>query len=286
MATTIDRLPGSMPVSEVSYHGSAALYGRSGTGKTTLSSTWPKPILFLNIKDNGTDSISDVEDIDVKHINTTEELHEVILWLHKQAQRGKLIYKTVVLDTMTQLQGIMINELGEELGIKKKTGKAPGDFGSLRKQDWGKISGDLKAVIMDIRNLPVESVFIAQERIFNMGDEEDDGVNMLMPEVGNRLMPSVNSDLCASVSIIGNTFIRLKVTKDRVKGSIVRTVEKQYCLRIGPNEVYTTKLRKPKGITVPDYIIDPNYTELKAIMKGKLNGSQIEKKQSRNANKS
>jgi hypothetical protein len=73
MATTVrrgDRAPNSKPVQEVKYNGSTALYGRSGTGKTTLSASWPKPILYLNIKDNGTDSISDVEDIDVVHIDS------------------------------------------------------------------------------------------------------------------------------------------------------------------------------------------------------------------------
>jgi hypothetical protein len=41
----------------------------------------------------------------VVDIETSEDLQEQILWLHKKASKGKLIYKTVVLDTMTQLQG-------------------------------------------------------------------------------------------------------------------------------------------------------------------------------------
>lgn len=274
MATTVrkkkgkrgGRAPGSKPVSEVKYHGSTTLYGRSSTGKTTLASTYPKPILYFNIRDNGTDSISDVEDIDVVEIETSEELKEQILWLHKQAERGKLIYKTVVLDTMTQLQSILVEEMGEK---KKLKGKRAGDFGTLHKQDWGAIAGDLKAVIMNIRNLPVESVFIAQERVFNAGDEEDDGLDQLMPEVGTRLMPSVNSDLCASVSVIGNTFIKVKVTREKdAKGKKVKRIEKIYCLRLGPNEVYTTKIRKPKGIEAPDYIVDPTFRKIKKIMKG------------------
>lgn len=272
MATTVresDRMPGSKPVGEVKYHGSTALYGRSGSGKTTLSATWPKPILFLNIKDNGTDSIADEEDIDVKHIESSDDLKEVILWLHKKAERGKLVYKTVVLDTMTQLQQLLVSELGEKKGLNKPGKKKAGDFGSFTKQDWGLIAGDLKSAIMDIRNLPLESVFIAQERVFNAGDEEDDGADQLMPEVGCRLMPSVNSDLCASVSIIGNAFIRLKSTKEKVDGKTVKKIEKQYCLRVGPNEVYTTKIRKPKGIAAPDFIVDPTYKKIRAVMKGK-----------------
>jgi hypothetical protein len=272
MATTVrrgDRAPNSKPVQEVKYNGSTALYGRSGTGKTTLSASWPKPILYLNIKDNGTDSISDVEDIDVVHIDSSEDLQEQILWCHKQASKGKLPYKTIVLDTMSQLQGILVVELAEKLKLKLPKGKKPGDFGSLTRQHWGVISGDMKAVIMDIRNLPVESVFIAQERVFNLPDEEDDGVDQLEPEVGPKLMKSVKDDLNASVSIIGNTFIRVKVIKKKVDGKTVREVKKQYCLRVGPNEVYTTKIRKPKGIEAPDYIIDPTFRKLKDIMRGK-----------------
>jgi hypothetical protein len=170
---------------------------------------------------------------------------------------------------MSQLQGILVVELAEKLKLKLPKGKKPGDFGSLTRQHWGVISGDMKAVIMDIRNLPVESVFIAQERVFNLPDEEDDGVDQLEPEVGPKLMKSVKDDLNASVSIIGNTFIRVKVIKKKVDGKTVREVKKQYCLRVGPNEVYTTKIRKPKGIEAPDYIIDPTFRKLKDIMRGK-----------------
>lgn len=272
MATTVrkdDRAPRSKPVGEKKYHGSTALYGRSGTGKTTLAATYPKPILYLNIRDNGTDSISDEDDIDVVDIETSEELQEQILWCHKKANKGKLPYKTIVLDTMSQLQGIFVEELGEQKGLQKK-GKKAGDFGTLTKQDWGKIAGDLKAVIMDVRNLPVEAVFICQERIFNAGDEEDDGLDQLEPEVGPKLMPSVKNDLNASVSVIANTFIRIKTTKEKDPETKMKKtkVEKIYCLRVGPNAVYTTKIRKPKGITAPDFIVDPTFRKLKKIMKG------------------
>lgn len=277
MATTVrkkknkggDRAPGAKPISEVKYHGSTTLYGRSGSGKTTLAATWPKPILYFNIRDNGTDSIHDVDDIDVVDINTSEELKDQILWLHKQANRGKLLYKTVVLDTMTQLQSILVEEMGEKVKARlegKK--KRAGDFGSLQLQEWGMIAGDMKAVIMDIRNLPVESIFIAQEKIHNAGEEDDDGNDQIAPEVGTRLMKSVNADLCASTSIVGNTFIRVKLIKEKIDGKTVRRVEKQFCLRLGPNEVYTTKIRKPKGVEVADYIVDPTFRKLKKIMKG------------------
>jgi hypothetical protein len=187
MATTVrkeDRAPNAKPISEVKRNSSAALYGRSGTGKTTLAASWPKPILYLNIRDNGEESISDVEGIDVVDIESSEDLLEQILWLHKKASKDKLVYKTIVLDTMSQLQTLLVEEMGATKKIPK--GKRAGDFGVLTRQDWGKISGDLIKAVMDIRGLPVNSVFIAQERVFNGGDEEDDGVDQLAPEVGNE----------------------------------------------------------------------------------------------------
>lgn len=269
-----NRMPGSKPVDQIHYHGSTALYGRSGTGKTTLSATWPKPILYFNVKDNGTDSIRDLgKDIDVKNINSSEEWDEAILWCYAENKRGKLDYKTIVVDTMTQLQGIHVNEVMAERERKSKKlprGKRPGDFGTLQQQDWGIVSGLMKKAIEDVRGLPVESVFIAQEKaIVPDADEHDDGVDVLLPEVNVRLIKSVAADLNASVSIIGNTFIRVKEIKHEKKGRVVR-IKKQYCLRIGPNEVYTTKVRKPKGIEAPDYIVDPSHAKLMAIVEGKV----------------
>lgn len=273
MATTVrskDRAPGSKPIAEVKPARSTALYGRAGTGKTTLSASWPKPILYLNIKDEGTDSIADVEDIDVVDIETSDDMLEIILWCVKKANRGKLKYKTIVLDTMTQFQGILVREKIAEAGKKLKKGQQPGDFGTLTQQEWGQIAGEMKKLIMDVRALPMESVFICQERIFNAGDEEDDGLGQIDPEVGPRLSPSVKDDLNASVSIIGNTFIRIKVTTTKDKKTLkkTKTIEKQYCLRVGPNSVYTTKIRKPKGIEAPDYIVDPTFRKIKKIVKG------------------
>lgn len=267
-----DRYPGSKPVNRVVYDGSTALYGRSGTGKTTLAGSWPKPILFLNIKDNGTDSIRDLgEDVDVQHITTSDELKDVILWCHAQFKKKKFRYKTIVLDTLTQLQVIIMNEVTEEKkrkGLRIPKGKRPGDWGILTKQDWGTIAGQMKDAIMDIRNLPMESVFIAQERVFNLEDDEGDGADMLQPEIGPRLAPSVKDDLNASVSVIGSTFIRVRRKKIKEGGKIRFNVKKQYCLRVGPNEIYTTKIRKPKGVEAPDYIIDPSFKKIQAIVKG------------------
>ncbi len=264
-----DMPPGAKPVSEMEYHSSTALYGRSGTGKTTLSASWPKPILYINILDDGTDSIADEEGIVVQTVTSSEEMTELIHWCLAKAKKGKLKFKTIVFDTLTQMQAILVREMHEEKAKKDKKvrDKQPGDWGTMTKQDWGSIAGDMKALIQDARNLPLQHVFICQERIFNLGDEEDED-DALQPEVGARLSPSVKDDLNASVSIIGHTFIRVKRTKKKDdKNKTYWDVKKQFCLHLGPNELYTTKVRKPKKVKAPDYIVNPTYEDIMAIVK-------------------
>ena len=95
-----DMPPGSKLVSEMEYFGSSAIYGRSGTGKTTLSATWPKPILYINILDDGTDSIADEEGVIVKNVSSSEEMTEVIHWAMARAKKKKLKFKTIVFETV------------------------------------------------------------------------------------------------------------------------------------------------------------------------------------------
>lgn len=265
-----DELPGVKKVSDIERKRSHVLYGRSGTGKTTLASTWPKPILYLDIRDEGTDSISDVEDLMVKEIASSDDLDETLEWLLRHPKR----YKTVILDTVSQLQEIMVEEQAAK-PVKKIRGaekKRPGDFGTLSKQDWGAVAARMKSLIIDWRDLPMEVVFIAQDRKFNFGgNDEDDDQESIAPEVGPQLMPSVVNTLNAAVGNIGNTFIRIRyrTRKDKDTGKKLKPERlTEFCLRIGPSDIYITKVRKPKGVTAPEVIVDPSYDDILDIIEG------------------
>lgn len=232
----------------LSKHRSYVLYGRSGTGKTTLSATFPGPVLLLDIKDEGTDSISETE-VRIKEIESVDDLEEVYWYLKKHPKE----FGTVVMDTVSQLQELLMRETL----AKKKSKKRPGEWGSMTRQEFGGVVGKLKELITDYRDLPMNVVFIAQERVFNI--PEEDGVEGLTPEVGPQLMPSVRLHLNASVSVIANTFIRRHPKKAK---------EVQYCLYIGPNPMRDTKVRKPKSVGVPELIVDPSYNDIIEIIKG------------------
>lgn len=258
-------------IAEVMYHKSFVIYGRSGTGKTTLSSTFPKPQLYVNIRDNGTDSTADVKGIKVYDIEDLEDLEELRMWLRRNRKKiAKGLYKTLVIDTMSQLQELYVEHVAANKEKKSKLKRKPGEWGSMSKQDWGEVASDMKALIIELRGLPMNVVFIAQDKTFNLDDDNTDPSEQLTPEVGPRLMPSVASVLNAAVTVIGCTSIRRKFTKVKSKTSNkVRTKEEAvYCLRVSPSPVFVTKIRKPKSVKVPDYIEDPTYEDIIDVIHG------------------
>lgn len=239
-------------------------YGRSGTGKTTLSSSFPMPALLLDCKDEGTDSVIDIEGLDVIDIEEHTDFEETFWYIKQNAKK----YKTVIVDTVTMLQEIFVRHIADKKNLKNKN---PGDWGTMTKQEWGEVASWLKTWITNYRSLSalgIEVVFLAQDRTFNVDDEEDTDGAEIEPEIGPRLSPSVKSHLCAAVSIIGNTFIRtyekeIGEGKKKRKKAVV-----EYCVRLGPSASYITKIRKPKSVSLPKFLTDPSYEEILEIIEG------------------
>lgn len=245
---------------------SFVFYGRSSTGKTSLAMTFPGKILLLDVRDKGTDSVSHISPkrgVGMR-IDEWEDLELVYYYLKKNPDE----YRTVVIDTMSQLQQLCVKKVLED---KNKNSKEAGGWGSMKRQEWGEVASIMKEWIINFRDLvelDIEVVFIAQDRVFNVDEESEDTDSMLAPEVGPGLSPSIAKCLNAAVNVIGNTFIREKIKTKEVNGKKKEIRETQYCLRIGPNPTYITKMRKPKEIQVPAVLVDPDYDLIISTLKG------------------
>lgn len=243
------------PASELQQTRPWAIYGRSGTGKTTFASTFPKPILLLDIEDHGTGSIADIKDIDVAQLTRWSEFETVYDTITARSNK----YKTVVFDTITQMQLIGANHI---LAKKRKPTVVQIDWGTMTIGDWGDLGAMMKEQITLFRNLPLDVVFLAQERITT--NDSDDGV-VLAPEIGPQLSPAIASHLNASVDIIVSTFIKRRRRKQNNK---TVEIEPIYSMRIGPSPVYVTKVRKPRPVVLPHEIDDPTYADVLEIIRG------------------
>jgi phage nucleotide-binding protein len=230
-------------------------YGRSGTGKTTFAATFPGPLLLLDIREKGTDSVSNVKGVKVGEVTTWEQFESIYWYL----QKGDHEFKTVVIDQISQLQDLAITKAMVD------NGKKPED--QIAKRDWGQAAGLMKTWLLNYRDLidqGIHVVFLAHDRITGGEGEEGSGEDQIDPNVGPRVMPSVASFLNGAVKVIGNTFIRetFAIVNKRKKRSV------EYSMRIGPHAYFTTKTRSPVGIESPDVIVNPSYEKLMAVLTG------------------
>lgn len=244
------------------------LYGRSGTGKTTTWATFPKPILALIV--SGGDKPGELRSIDTDEyrgqidqvvLQSSKDIDEIINgWADLPRD-----YQTVVLDHASGLQDKVLAEI-----MKVDQLPAQKTWGMASREQYGACVAQCKELFRLMLGMTCNVVIVAQERASNETGESE----LLTPSVGAGLMPSLVSWLNPACDYIGQTLIRprkeMKTTSigGKTKEIEVKTKKKEYCLRTAPDEVYTTKFRVPKGRPMPDFIIDPTYDKIMALIRG------------------
>ena len=234
----------------------ALFYGKAGRGKTHVASTFPKPMLYLNIyNEEGRKTIKGIEGITVADVETWDDFLDLSMWLQKQRD-----YETIVLDQITSLQ-----DLGQ-LWMADKHRKSIEDLFGRWGKFWGELSGELKTALQGYRELRdrYNIVLLAHERVFDQDENAD--TNDLAPTVSARTMPSVGGFIEGACDIIGQCYIRQAKKKDE-DGKLTRVA--QYCMRVGPHQSYVTKIRRPVSAgPLPEFIVNPSYRKLIAIEAG------------------
>ncbi len=245
-----------VPVGEMSDWLSVAVYGRSGTGKTTFAGTAPKPLLILDVNDRGTISVKDQPETYVLPIEKWEDFEEAYWYL----KSGNHNFKSVAIDTLTQLQ---------DLAVRQVVGGESSDT-AISQRAWGAVSALMKTWILNFRDLPAYKIFICQDRITASDDGNDTDPEMITPEVGPALSPSVARTLNAAVDVIGQTFIQERLTTVKTKKGVEKPkVVVEYCMRVGPHARYLTKIRRAKpGTKLPPIVVDPTFDKILKLVKG------------------
>lgn len=242
------------------------LYGRSGSGKTTIWTSFPKPILAIlcsgGMRPGELRSVStkDRKNIHPVTIQSSLEFKELIEY---QAAEEK--YRTIVLDHVTGFQDKVLAELLDMDELPAQKG-----WGLATQQTYGQCALQCKEMFRAAFSLNCNVVFVGQERENGTESESD----IVTPHVGVALSPSIAGWLYPACDYVTHAFIRPKMVEKRVKiggkevTSEVRGKGMEYCLRIGSHDSYITKFRAPKGTEVPDVIVDADHEKIMEIING------------------
>lgn len=238
------------------------IYGRSGTGKTSLACTFAKPLLLIRAEE-GTRSVHNVAGVKTTpRLTHPDELGEVLEML-----RAKHEFQTVVLDTAGSYQDVILREvIGRDIPVQMV-------FGEVTRDQWGQCALQMKErmkAFYDLADLGYDLVLLAHER----EDDTEQTSDLLLPTVGAGVMPSVKAFINKEADYICQTCIREQAVEKRVKLKSGKTIKKtvdeiQFLLRTAPHAVYDTKFRLPRGTPVPKFIIDPNYDKIINLIAGK-----------------
>jgi len=125
------------------------IYGALRSGKTTVASTFPKPV-FLSAGNEGGDTTLRFCNADVIPIGRSQDMKEAIDYIAKN--RDRYGWRTIVVDSITYYSDIFLQELTTD-------GTRP-----MRQRDWGMLDLHLqKWLLPTLRNVPMHVVWIALE---------------------------------------------------------------------------------------------------------------------------
>lgn len=228
----------------------ALIYGPNGTGKNTVSSTFPGPVLVLDVNERGTRTMASE---DGKCKKRTVDTFEMFVQAYWYLASGKHPFKTVVIDNVTTLQEVAMKYIMN----KEADFELSKDMDMPTRRDWGGLAQIMKRWLIDYRNLPMNVIFIAQEKRDKEEDLESDDASVY-PQV----TPSVRAILGAAVDVIGRTYVSEIANPETGKTKI------KFCMRIQPGPTYLAKIRLPIGGESPKSIVNPRYESLIKIMNG------------------
>lgn len=195
------------------------VYGLSGSGKSSMAGTSglmdrdgkvgeerdPQlgRMLYAWTEANGRLSVSRLgTDCDMVHIASVEDLRDLLSEL-KSAPLDKqgLVhgYHTLVLDSLTELQRLIMDQYKDRSGGKAKD--------SITIAQWGEIIDRTLQMVRSFRDLPLHIVVtaLAAETMVDVGPDEQR--RMVRPEVKGRSLPS---ELAQFFHVVGYSFRRLR----------------------------------------------------------------------------
>lgn len=223
------------------------LWGKSGSGKTHFISTLPKPLLYIQIGDDGSNTIADVEGIKAIRAGTIERLKQIGEELKKDNS-----YASVAVDTFSMITNVWIDANATQ---KKR---------KMTMQMWGDLKVETEELIKIYHQVAENHIVAlscheANDTIEGMDDE-------VIPDFG----PSTTKGARIYIQGMANYGIHFtkiqKTVTNKATGEEKDVVK--YAAHLGANPYYWTKFQIDDSIKLPDVMVNPSYSKIKEIIGG------------------
>lgn len=243
MGDVLDR---AVDISELGQRNLWVIYGKSTSGKTGLLATFPKPILYLQIGDDGSNTISEVDGIKAIRITEIADLNSALI-----EARLDTYYKTVAVDTFS----LLVNEWTDVNAIQKKK--------KMSMNMWGDLKTDTEELVKLAHILALKKIVVLTCH------EVSDSIEGFEDEITPDVRPSVSKGARTYLEGMANYGIHTTlITKDKQQpdGSIAEVV--LHAAHLGPNPYYWNKTQKSTSIKLPKIMINPTYAKIMKKIKG------------------
>lgn len=230
------------------------VYGEPGVGKTRLAGSSvlvPEmcPVLLMDFEGGTLSLAGDMRDVDVIRPTTPQEIDNLYGNLYDNCP-----YKTVVVDSLSELQKILMQGVMREV-VKKDSDRDP-DVPGIR--EWGKNGAQVRAFVRAFRDLPCNTIFTA---LAEESKDERSGINKVRPALPGKL----KAEVAGYVDIVLYMYSR----DTQIPGSKEREI-KSLVLTQGTER----QVAKDRSGSLPLVIESPTMANISKYMKG--NGHETE----------
>jgi hypothetical protein len=245
------------------------IFGSQGSGKTTLWSTFPKPIFACmcsgelsrpgELKSITKEVRKQIKCLNLTHCEQVNEVTEAV---------ASSEFKTVVLENLTSFSDLCLKQI---MGVESIPPQL--SWGFATQQQWGQHGMLVKEILRSMLNLEKYVVIVSQERWFDppensTGEDTSSGISKLGPAT----TPTIAGWLVQSLDYSIQTYIRDKevekevVIANKKKMMKVKTGEHEFCAYLPYTTNKMTKFRLPFGQKPTNVLVNPTFDKIAALV--------------------
>lgn len=223
------------------------IYGKSGSGKTHVLSTFPKPMLYLRVGDDGSSTISDDEEgIYAIEVANIQMLKEIALELRDDRE-----YATIAVDTFS----MVVNEWTDENAVQKDK--------KMTLQMWGELKTDQEELVKLFHMLA------STRNVVLTCHEATDTIQGYEDELTPDIRPSLSKGARTYLEGMANYGIHTTVIeRDRIKNDGTIQTKMSFAAHLASSPYYWVKTQKPAHVRLPKLVINPSYDKIMNLMGG------------------